>query len=229
MPTLPRYLYIIAGFVGLILVVNLLALDFFLVSQRNDLLDFQTRLTQLSESFQLLGGRVLTAPSLPVPAPAAPVVPITNTSCPASCVGLITMATISANQNAIIAPVNQGTTSVSAQYYVPLGSGSIVNGNDWANVDSAQATFDAGSYGNIKQAYFEVFLRTDNGTVQARLFDSTTPAIFFSSQLATTDKTSQLRSTPITLSSGIKTYKVQMKSDLSTGVLDQARIRIVTQ
>lgn len=225
--SLPKYLYVVAGFVGLILVVNLLILDFFLVSQRNDLLDFQTRLTQLSESFKLLGGRILTAPSGQTSI--TPVVPVTDAGCSASCVGLITMATISARQSAPVSVPAASAPAASAEYFIPLGSGSISAGGDWTNVESAQATFDAGKYGVIKQAYFEAFLRTDNGTVQARLLDSTTPAIFFSSQLSTTNKSSQLQSAAVTLSSGSKTYKVQMKSDLLTGILDQARIRIVTQ
>lgn len=228
---LPRYLYIIAGFVGLVLVTNLLILDFFLVSQRNDLLDFQTRLTQLSESFKLLGGRILTVPSSGQTGGTAPTVtPITDSSCPFSCVSLITMATVSARTPVYTLPTTPtSSTSVSAEYFVPLGSGSVTAGSDWTNIESAQASFDASKYGSIKQAYFEVFMRIDNGTVQARLFDSTTPAIFFGSQLSTTNKTSQLQSAAISLSSGTKTYKVQMKSDLATGVLDQARIRIVTQ
>lgn len=225
MPPLPRYIYIIAGFVGVALVANLLLLDIFFVSQRNDLLDFQTRLTQLSESFQLLGGRVLTSGNTP---PVA-VTPVTGTDCPASCVGLITVATISARQPVIYSTPTTTTTTATGEYFVPLGSGSVAPGGDFTNVESAQATFDAGKYGSIKQAYFEVFMRTDNGTVQARLLDSATPAIFFSSQLATSNKTSSLQSAAITLSSGTRTYKVQMKSDLATGVLDQARIRIVTQ
>lgn len=224
---LPRYLYIIAGFVGLVLVTNLLILDFFLVSQRNDLLDFQTRLTQLSESFKLLGGRILTVPSGGTTP--TTVTPITDSSCPFSCVSLITMATVSARQTTVVSTPATTTTTAAAEYFVPLGSGSVTAGSDWTNIESAQASFDAGKYGSVKAAYFEVFMRIDNGTVQARLIDTTTPAVFFSSQLATSNKTSQLQSAAITLSSGTKTYKVQMKSDLVTGVLDQARIRIVTQ
>jgi len=226
---LPRYLYIILGFIGLILVVNLVALDFFLVSQRNDLLDFQTRLTQLSESFQLLGGRILTTSGTTTP---VAVKPVTDSGCPMSCVGLITMATISAKTTTTVysPPVSTSVSSTAkGEYFVPLGSGSVGAGSDWTNIDSAQATFDAGSYGAIKQAYFEVFIHVDNGQVQARLFDATSPAVFWGSVLTSTSKTSQFLSAPIILSSGSKTYKVQMTSNLVSGVLDQARIRIVTQ
>ena len=226
---LPRHIYIISGFVGLILVTNLLLLDIFLVSQKNDLLDFQTRLTQLSESFKLLGGRILTTTSptgnTTVTAPTF----LPDTSCPVSCVNLITMATISGKNTVYTVPTSSTVPTTAAEYFVPLGSGSVSAGGDWTNVESAQATFDAGRYGNISQAYFEAFVRIENGTVQARLLDSTTPAIFFASQLSSTSKTSQLISKAITLPSGQKTYKVQMKSDLFPGVLDQARIRIVTQ
>ena len=57
----------------------------------------------------------------------------------------------------------------------------------------------------------------------------TTPEIFWSSDLKTTANTSTFLSGPISLSGGSKTYKVQMYSTISSGTLDQARIRIVTQ
>lgn len=231
---LPRYLYIIAGFVGLVLVANLLLLDYFLVSQRNDLLDFQTRLTQLSESFKLLGGRLLTLPaSGQAGETTAVIAPAFDLGCPASCVGLITVATISAKQAAAAVPTVPATTPVSTskgEYFVPLGSGSIAQANNWSDVTTAQATFDAGNYSNIKSAYFEAFLRTSgSGEVHARLFDSTTPAIFWTSEVKTTNSSSTFLSAPISLASGSKVYKVQMYSTISSAVLDQARVRIVTQ
>lgn len=227
---LPRHIYIISGFVGLILVTNLLLLDIFLVSQRNDLLDLQTRITQLSESFKLLGGRISTTPALSGTTTISTPTFLSDSSCPVSCVSLITMATISAKlPTGYTAPTPSTVSTATAEYFIPLGSGSVAAGSDWTNMESAQATFDAGKYGNISQAYFEAFVRIENGTVQARLLDSTTPAIFFASQLSSTSKTSQLISRAITLPSGTRTYKVQMKSDLFTGILDQARIRIVTK
>lgn len=230
---LPRYLYIIAGFVGLVLVVNLLLLDYFLVSQRNDLLDFQTRLTQLSESFKLLGGRLLTGAGQTSQTSQTSQTVGPAEACPSSCVAMITVATISARQSAApvtVQPTTTTTPSSKGEYFVPLGSGSVAQTSNWTDVTTAQATFNAGNYGNISAAYFEVFLRTSgSGEVHARLFDVTTPAIFWTSDVKTTNSSSTFLSAPITLSSGSKVYRVQIYSTISTGVLDQARIRIVTQ
>ncbi len=221
---LPKYLYIVAGFVGLVLVSNLLILDYFLVTQRGDLLDFQTRLTQLSESFKLLGGRLLTVDTgAPTP------IPITNTSCPASCVGLITMATISAKPIVTTVSTAPTTSTQKGEYFVPLGVGSVAQTSNWTDISTAQATFDASNYGNIKSAYFEVILHVPSGEVHARLFDSSTPAIFWTTDLKSTSYGGEFLSAPITLSSGSKVYKVQMYSTITSGFLDQARIRIVTQ
>lgn len=239
LPELPsRLIKIVLGFIGAIFIVNVLLLDFFFVSQRSSLLDFQTRLSQLSDSFRILGGRLYTASGESSPsaelAPLMPVV-VNNNSCPVSCLDLISLSTSAAklSTRSLIAPVFQSTTpttsSTKGEFFVPLGSGSVNQTNDWTNIDSAQATFDAGNYGSIKAAYFEVFLHTQSGEVHARLFDSSTPTVFFATDLKSSSMTAQFLSAPVTLSSGIRIYKVQMYSTIASGFLDQARIRIVTQ
>ncbi len=242
LPELPvKYFKVAIGFIALVFVANVLLLDFFLVSQRNSLLDFQTRLTQLSDSFRILGGRLYTSTGQTPPTSQTGQTDLSqlnlvgNMACPASCVDLITLSTISGRLSTrdLVAPTFTPTTvtsSTKGEFFVPLGSGSIsTTGTTWTDVLSAQASFDAGNYGSIKNAYFEAFLHTQAGEVHARLFDTTTPAIFWGSDLTTTANSSTFLSAPITLSSGQKTYRVQMYSTISTGFLDQARIRIVTQ
>lgn len=228
-----RYVKIALGFIGAVLVANVLLLDFFFVVQRNSLLDFQTRLTQLADSFKILGGRLYTTAS-----GEQKIVPVAEQSntCPVACLDLISLATATAKvpSRSLVTPVFQTSTNTTVssnkgEFFVPMGSGSIIQTNNWTNIDSAQAAFDAGNYGSIKQAYFEAFLRVQSGEVHARLFDSTTPAIFFGSDVKTGANSATFLSAPITLSSGTKTYKVQMYSTITTGYLDQARIRIVTQ
>ena len=146
-------------------------------------------------------------------------------------------ATVSATtRTQVITRVVPSTTTTTAntssggsrgEFFVPLGSGSVSSGGDWADVATAQATFNPSNFGTIKAAYFEVFLKIGAGEVSARLFDTTTPAILFSSEVKTTSATGAFVSAPIVLSAGDKTYRVQMKSTISTGELMQARIRIV--
>lgn len=227
----PRLVVIILCLVCLLFVGNLLLLDYLVVAVKNDVASLQTRLVQMSDNFKKLNSRLFLTPETPISGDNLEQITAALNSCPNTCVNLIFSATASGKPTSpLVAPVSSPPPSLpKAEYFVPLGSGSISPSNDWKDVDSAQATFDAGSYGDIKQAHFEVFLRTSAGEVSARLFDATTPAVFWSTEQTTSSTTSKFISTAITLSKGAKTYKVQMKSTISTGVLDQARVRIVTQ
>jgi hypothetical protein len=243
MMELPRYLKIVIGIFCVALIGNIIFLDYFFVSQRSELLDFQARLAQFSQSVKTAVERnylnPTDVPALKVATPSAPTL-VADTSCPKSCLPLIdsaitTHATKSVGSQAPVAPSSTPAVTVPrGEYFVPLGTGTVSNsessGTNWKTMETAQATFDAANYGTIKAAYLEVFMRTGGaGEVHARLYESTTPAIFWTSELSTTSTTSVFLSAPITLSSGSKAYKVQMYSTISTSLLDQARIRIVTQ
>lgn len=215
---------------GGMLLINVLLLDFFFVSQRGTVLDLQTRISQISENIKMLGGLISTSPT---PTTETPTVVVPSESCSQSCVSLINAVKSSIPT---VAPVVQqaAETSRGGEYFIPMGSGSVLfseaTSSNWKTIDGAQATFDSANYGNIKAAYFETFIRVaTNGEVHTRLFDSTTPAVFFGSDKSTNQTVSSFVSVPVTLSAGSKTYKVQMYSTQSTGTLDQARIRIVTQ
>ncbi len=247
LPELPsRFIKIALGFIALVFVANVLLLDFFFVQQRGSFLDFQTRLTQLADSFKILGGRLYTSSGGEVNPNQKPgdgpsiLNPVNNSICPTSCVDLISLSATAGSRvstKSLIAPYVPTTTtnttaSSKGEYFVPMGSGSVNQTSDWTNIDSAQASFDAGNYSFIKAAYFEVFLRRStsaSGDVYARLFDATTPAILWGSEATTNSTSSTFISKQITLSSGQKTYKVQMYSTNGVSYLDQARIRIVTQ
>lgn len=220
------------------------AFGLFFAKQKSDLLDFQTRLAQLSDSYKVLGNRVFTtitpASQQQMAQQTTPVDQLLSLdSCPFTCVSLINSATKSARTTApsVLTPINFPTQTVvtKGEFFVPLGVNVSVtsgeaSGSNWKTMEAAQATFDAGNFGNIKAAYFEVVVRVQSGgEVHARLFDSTTPLLFFNSELSTSAQTATFLSAPLTLAAGSKVYKVQMYSTLSTGYLDQARIRIVTQ
>jgi hypothetical protein len=240
------HFYTILGFIGLVLAANILLLDFFFVKQKSDLIDFQTRLTQLSDSFKILGNRIFTTIPAGGSSSAASdqkqTIPVEQLlaldSCPFTCVSLINSATKSARTTpSILTPVNLPTQTVvtRGEYFIPLGGNISINpgdasGSNWKTMEAAQATFDAGNFGNIKAAYFEIVVRVQSGgEVHGRLFDSTTPLLFFNSELSTSAQSASFLSAPLTLAGGTKVYKVQLYTTQSTGYLDQARIRIVTQ
>jgi hypothetical protein len=232
------------GFLVVFAIFNLIILDFFVVSQRGSLLDLSTRVGTLSDSFRQLTSRIYGGnfSNLPDQKNQSGLITFpsgTNDSCSSSCIGLIRSATASAAKVTSTTPTQSTTTiytpskvintASKGEFFIPLGNGSVVSGTDWTDVTTAQAIFDAGNFGSIKAAYFEVFIHADSGQVSARLFDTTTPAILFSSQVANSSSASTFFSAPITLSSGNKTYRVQMKSTIATGILDQARVRIIVQ
>lgn len=247
MKAMRKLLFFGVGFLVVFAVLNLVLLDFLVVSQRSSTLDLSTRVGTLSESFKTLTARIYGVNFSDTNGQKSPSELITFPSggsadvCSSTCVSMIRSATASAikvmsqqqsqtQTTTVYTPPKVTTTATSkGEFFIPLGSGTVSLGTDWTDINSAQAIFDAANFGSIKAAYFEVFIRTDSGQVSARLFDTSTPAILFSSQVTSTSSTSTFFSAPITLSAGNKTYRVQMKSTISTGVLDQARVRIIVQ
>lgn len=225
---------IILGFIAAVFVLNVLFLDYLFVSQRSELIDFRTRLVQLTDSFKILGGRLYSAGDEVPPTVNNILNPVNTAVCPTSCVDLILLSTQSGKvpTSSLINPVYQPvTTTVTSkgEYFVPLGTGSITSTGAWVDVNTAQATIDTGAYSSVTAIYFEVVMHVSAGEVRARLYDTTTPFIYEGEQVQTTSSTGQLLSAKVPLRSGSKTYKVQMYSTISQGFLDQARIRIVTQ
>lgn len=237
-----KLLFFTLGFLVVFAVLNLILLDFLIVSQRNSLLDLTTRVGLMSDNFKTLTSRIYGvdfSQSGKTVQPGLAPLPTNSDTCSTTCTSLIRSATASAikvmsqtqpqTTTVYTQPKTVATGTTKGEFFIPLGSGTVNGGTDWADVTTAQATFDAANFGSIKGAYFEVFIRAEAGQVSARLFDTTTPAILFSSQVSNSSNTSTFYSAPITLSSGNKVYRVQMKSTISTGVLDQARVRIITQ
>lgn len=215
--------------IGAVLFANVLMLDFFFVSQRGTILDLQTRISQISDNTKMLGGLISNTQTPSIETVTIP----EQTSCPQTCVSLINAVKTTAPTVAPVvtqsAPISRG-----GEYFVPMGSGSVLSteatSSNWKTIEGAQATFDSSSYGTIKAAYFETFIHVaTNGEVHTRLFDTTTPSVFFGSDKSTNQTVSTFVSIPVILTAGSKTYKVQMYSSQSTGTLDQARIRIVVQ
>lgn len=173
-------------------------------------------------------------------------IPVQNDACPAYCVDLLKTATMSSSKketaetkNTVSSPpvpvqsvtvIKKETTK--GEFFIPLGSGNISEIGAWKNIDSAQATFNPKNYANLKEIYFEVIMHIPNaqGVLKARLLNTSDNFIFAGEELTTVSGTGELKSVRIPLPlDSVKTYKVQMYTTMTSGVLDLARIRVVTE
>lgn len=131
------------------------------------------------------------------------------------------------------AVVQSNPASVSREFYVPFGSGSG-SSSDWQDVGGLQAYVDSSNYPNIKSIVFEASLHvpTGNETASVRLYNATDGHPVWNSQIDFSGNTSSLllTSQAVSLDSGNKLYKVQMKTQLQfQAVLDQSRLHITTK
>lgn len=123
-------------------------------------------------------------------------------------------------------------TSAVKEFFVHLGSGSST-AQDWEDVPGAEAYIDSTKYGRIKNVYFEASLHTPTGnqTAYVRLYNVTDKNVVWPTELSIEGGEPKLLISPsLTLPSGNKLYRVQMKTQLkSTTNLIQARVRIITE
>lgn len=166
-----------------------------------------------------------------------PTIEITSTPnnfCPNACLDKINEATASIKlEKPIVTVAQQVKTRLDVkEFFVPIGAGTNSSG-EWEDVPGLQVTIDSNQYGNIKSAVFEATVRvpTLDEWVKVRLFNLTDNRAVSSSEVSFTigSPPTLLVSSPITLDSGIKTYKVQMKTQIRhPSYLDQSRIHITT-
>ncbi|MBI4089238.1 MAG: hypothetical protein HY424_00865 [Candidatus Levybacteria bacterium] len=172
-----------------------------------------------------------------------------NQVCPTSCLAQIYQATSSSKTQttAVITTPTQvpaeippevptpTTTPIQSpqikEFFIPFGSGTN-SSDDWEDVAGLKASINSANYPSIKSAVFEasVNIPTGNQVAYVRLFNETDKHPVWNSDVSVEGGTAQLLiSKPITLDSGTKTYKVQMKTSLKyQAVLAQARIHIIT-
>lgn len=136
---------------------------------------------------------------------------------------------VSSNPTTVPA-ANQSQSSGVKAFFVPFGSGNGYS-QDWTDVPGLQAYVDSANYGRIKQVVFEasVYVPTGNETVWVRLYNETDKHPVWNSEVFFNGgSTAQLLiSQPVTLDTGNKLYKVQMKTQLQyTAVLNQTRLHI---
>jgi hypothetical protein len=116
------------------------------------------------------------------------------------------------------------------EYYVPFGSGSSSAG-DWTDVSGLQTSINTALYPTIKTATFEVggHTPTGNETIWVRLYNATDNYPIINSDVTWVGGGSQfIISSPITLISGNKTYKIQMKTQLQyNSIIDSAKVHLI--
>jgi hypothetical protein len=161
--------------------------------------------------------------------------------CPQSCVTQINQALASnkpvvlsptATPISTVSPLSQTTTSSVKEYYVPFGSGSG-SSSDWQDVPGLSAGVDSSAYGNIKSVVFEASLHipTGNETAGVRLYNATDNHPVWNSELDFNGNSNSvlLVSSNLTLDSGNKVYKVQIKTQLQyQAILDQSRLHLTS-
>lgn len=122
------------------------------------------------------------------------------------------------------------TTSTVKEHFVPIGAG-LNTTSDWTDVPGATVTVDSTNYGSIKKVTLEasIYCPTGNQQVYVRLYNSTDKHPVWSSELSMAGSGPTLLTSPaIALSSGNKTYTVQMKSQLKyPAELKMARLHII--
>lgn len=165
---------------------------------------------------------------------------VSSDVCPQSCVSQIQQAIVSAKPDATpvsnaasATPSSVSNSSQTKEYYIPFGSGSGSSA-DWQDVPGLQANVNSNSYGSIKSVVFEASLHipTGNQTANVRLYNATDNHPVWNSEVNFNGNTNSilLVSPNISLDSGNKLYKVQMKTQLQyPAILDQSRLHITTK
>lgn len=162
------------------------------------------------------------------------IVPSPSTQCPAACLDAISQATISSS---IGAPVQFESVLPTAspllkEYFIPLGNGSTSK-NDWENLVSTETVINPAVYGSIQETYLIVSLKntTQNGQVEARLYNATDNYPIYGSHVIMTDKSEQtITSQKFALPVNSKLFRIQLKSSLGFSVsLENARLKILAR
>jgi len=195
-------------FVGGLAILNLFILDFFL-------------LTKKEEEKALPGGIEIIKPE-------------SQATVAADICGPACQEEIGRAISTLVAQPKKPSTPTSApspaEIYISVGAGSTTS-LDWTDVPAAEVYIDTTKYGKIREAYFEAQLRVPmaNGSVCARIFNQTDKAFVFSSEVcSTSQKGERVTSPKISLYSGNKLYRIQMKVTMPyEGILDLGRIKLV--
>ena len=122
------------------------------------------------------------------------------------------------------------TTASVKDHFISFGSGTSSDQN-FVDVGGLQASVNLSSYGNIKEIRFETSIQVpgENQAVTVRLYNKTDDHPVWNSEITkNAGASSYLVSSPIVYDSGVKTYTVQMRTQLGgVATLGEARLHIV--
>lgn len=160
--------------------------------------------------------------------------PTLSNQCPSACLDLISQSTTSSNIGSPF-PSDTALPSIPSplkEYFIPLGTGTTSK-NDWENLVSTETVINPAVYGNIQETYLIVSLKntTQNGQVEARLYNATDNYPIYGSHVIMTDKSEQtITSQKFALPANSKLFRIQLKSSLSFSVsLENARLKILAR
>lgn len=222
------YTHLILIFLLTIIAANLFILDIKVFSPNSAIM-----LSQVSIS------------ATPVPTSVSVQKDSTFSFCPQSCLSIIKQATNSGNlsrgggihdsANAYSSQAASGqpiTSRASRESYIPLGTGST-DKSSFTDLTGTETVIDPANYGTVKEAYFIASLKnpTRNGSVEAQLYNVTDKHPVWGSTVTMSGTESQtISSGKITIDTGSKLYRVQLKSTLNYTVsLDNSKIRIISE
>lgn len=196
-------------FVGIIMIVNLLALNWYVLTEKNNQ---QPTMTEA------------TIPTKPQTTP--------SETCNQTCIDRLyaAIATLSAETQTVITTTANGTEVT--EYFVSFGSGTG-NSTTIEDVTGMQTYVDPSQYNNVRQVVFEasVTIPTQNQSAMLQVFNETAQHPVWNSTVTFQSgaETQFLISQPVTLDPGNNLYQVQLQTQLGSPVIiNQARFHITT-
>lgn len=128
--------------------------------------------------------------------------------------------------------IQQQTVVQTAQkeIFIPIGSGSTFN-NNYTDLPGVEVSIDSSKYTGIESVVFEasLWVQDGNGKMYAQLYNKTDGRPVWNSEISTSSASGVLTtSLKIALESGMRTYKVQAKTNLTgyAAHVDNARVKI---
>ncbi len=216
-------LKLVALGIGVLIVVNLLVLDFIWVKQKKQPVS-----------------QPPTPTTQPTPTPTLLISEITPPEgCPEDCVSYIDQK-INEAINSLPTPAATKETIIQAQptpsskvAYITIGGSSSTNSTSWADISGTDFYFDLSDYPTTTGVRWEISLRSFLGgnKVYARLYDVTNKRAVDFSELFTDSGTSELkRSQDLSIWRGSNLYRVQAKSSTGTpAYLDSPRLKVLLE
>ncbi len=117
------------------------------------------------------------------------------------------------------------------EIFIPVGTGSTF-ASSYTDLGGLEVTIDTTKYSAIESVVFEasIWVQDGNGKMYAQLYNLTDKHPVWSSEISTNSAKGILTTSgKITLEKGMKTYRVQAKTDMNAYAahVDNARIKIV--